>query len=211
VVQTQAARTRRTLLVGVAAVVVVLAAAVAAVAVARAGAGPAAQPGAGTAAGPVPFDERVDADERAPLAARTLEGFGGGPPVDLTAYRGRPLVVNFWATWCDPCVKEMPGFQRVWTEVADEVAFLGVDVADGPRQAEPVVAELGISYDLARDPDRTFATESRVYAMPTTLFVDAEGTIVHRATRDLDEAELREALRTHLGIRAGDQGRGTGA
>lgn len=150
----------------------------------------------------VPFDERVAPDERAPLPARTLEGFGAGAPVDLAAYRGRPLVVNFWATWCAPCVEEMPAFQQVFTEVGDEVAFLGVDVADGPRRAEPFAAELGISYDLARDPQETFAREVGVFAMPTTLFVDAQGTIVHRSAGGLTGDELREALRTHLAAAA---------
>lgn len=150
----------------------------------------------------VPLDERVAPDARAPLPARTLQGFGSGAPVDLATYRGRPLVVNFWATWCAPCVEEMPAFQQVFTEVGDEVAFLGVDVADGPRRAEPFAAELGISYDLARDPEETFAREVGVFAMPTTLFVDAQGTIVHRSAGGLTGAELREALRTHLGAAA---------
>jgi thiol-disulfide isomerase/thioredoxin len=152
------------------------------------------------AAGPVPFSEQVAADQRAPLPPRTLEGFADGPPVDLAAYRGVPLVVNFWATWCAPCVEEMPAFQEVAAQAGERVAFLGVDVADAPRQAEPFVRELGIDYDLARDPDRTFAQEVGVFAMPTTLFVDADGTIVHRQVAPLDADALRGALRDHLGV-----------
>jgi len=200
------ARARGAVLVALA-VVALLAAAVGAVAFTRERAAQPAADGiaeaseaAPTAGEAVPFDERVAPGARAPLPARTLEGFGAGAPVDLAAYRGRPLVVNFWATWCAPCVDEMPAFQQVFTEVGDEVAFLGVDVADGARAAEPFVAELGISYDLARDPDRTFAQEVGVFAMPTTLFVDAEGTIVHRSAGGLSGYELREALRLHVAV-----------
>ena len=153
-------------------------------------------------AGPVPFTERVPADREAPLPDRSLGGFGDGPAVDLAAYRGRPLVVNFWATWCAPCVEEMPDFDAVAGELGDRVAFLGVDVADAPRFAEPFAQELGIDYDLAIDPDRSLAAEVGVASMPTTLFVDAEGTIVHRAYGALDAPGLRAALADHLGVRA---------
>ncbi len=146
------------------------------------------------------LSDRPAADARFPLPERTVEGFAGGPPVDLAGYRGRPLVVNFWATWCPPCVSEMPHFNAVAAEVDDEVAFLGVDVQDAPRRAEPFVAELGIGYELAVDPDRELFTAVGGFGMPTTLFVDAEGTVVHRATGPLDAEGLRAAIAEHLGV-----------
>lgn len=192
----------RTVLVGVVLTLLLLGGAVAGLLLVRGDGGTApAEAVPGTAAeGPLAFEEQVAPTEPVPLPARTLEGFGGAPPVDLAAYRGAPLVVNFWATWCDPCVEEMPGFQEVASQVEGRVAFLGVDVADGPRQAEPFVAELGITYDLARDPDRTFARELRIIGMPTTLFVDAEGMIVHRHATPLDADQLRQAIRDHLDV-----------
>jgi len=209
--RTRGARTALATFVAAGFVVILLAAVVGGVASTR---GRATDPAAGSVvvgvpdpggAAPgelVPLDGRVAPGARAPLPARTLEGFGAGAPVDLAAYRGRPLVVNFWATWCAPCVDEMPAFQQVFAEVGAEVAFLGIDVADGPRRAEPFAAELGITYDLARDPDRSFAQEVGVFGMPTTLFVDAQGTIVHRSTGGLTGGALREALRTHLAAAA---------
>jgi len=193
-------RSGLTLVVAVVVVAALLAGAVGALVLlrTRGDAAPAAAP---APAAPVPFDQRVAADVRAPLPDRVLGGFGGGAPVDLAAYRGRPLVVNFWATWCAPCVEEMPAFDQVAGETEDQVAFLGVDVADPPRLAEPFVRELGIDYDLAVDPDRALALEVGVATMPTTLFVDAEGTIVHRAYGALDAAGLRDALADHLGVR----------
>jgi len=198
-------RSALTLVVAVVVVVALLLAAVGALLLLgtrRGGSPTEAGSGQPAQAGPVPFEQRVPADQRAPLPARTLGGFADGPPVDLTAYRGRPLVLNFWATWCDPCVEEMPDFDRVASDLAGEVAFLGVDVADAPRQAEPFVQELGIGYDLAVDPDQRLAAEVGVASMPTTLFVDEGGTIVHRAYGALDERALRAALADHLGVGA---------
>jgi len=193
-------RSGLTLVVAVVVVAALLAVAVGALVLLRTR-GDAAPVAAPAPAAPVPFDQRVAADVRAPLPDRVLGGFAGGGPVDLAAYRGRPLVVNFWATWCAPCVEEMPAFDQVAGETEDQVAFLGVDVADPPRLAEPFVRELGIGYDLAVDPDRALALEVGVATMPTTLFVDAEGTIVHRAYGALDVAGLRAALADHLGVR----------
>lgn len=136
------------------------------------------------------------------LPTEPLEGFAGAPPVDLAAYRGRPLVVNLWATWCAPCVKEMPDFQAVHAALGDRVAFLGVDVQDGPARAEPFVAELGITYDLAADPQLAFTEAVGAIGMPTTLFVDPDGRIVHRVTGPMDQDALRAALEQHLGVGA---------
>jgi cytochrome c biogenesis protein CcmG/thiol:disulfide interchange protein DsbE len=161
-----------------------------------------AAPSPAAVEGPIPFSERPAQDDRAPLPARTLEGFADGEPVALDDYRGRPLVINFWASWCGPCVEEMPAFQQVAQETAGEVAFLGVDVADAPRAAEPFVAEVGVTYDLALDRDRELVSELGVFAMPTTLFVDADGIVVHRVPAPLDADALRAALREHLAVGA---------
>lgn len=191
----------RTLLLGLVLVVAVLGGIVATVLLASDDAGQ------GSAAVPRAAAQRLPGTQGAPprpapevLPSAPVEGFAGAPPVDLASYRGRPLVVNLWATWCAPCVEEMPHFQTVSAELAGEVAFLGVNVQDGPSQAEPFVAELGISYDLAADPRREFTEAIGAFGMPTTLFVDAQGGIVHRVTGPLTVTELREAIATHLGV-----------
>ncbi len=184
-------------MITVAVVVLALGAAVTAVALTRGELAPAPD---GGLTGPVPFSERPAPDERAPLPDRSLEGFAGAEPVALADYRGRPLVLNFWASWCGPCVEEMPAFQQVATELEDEVAFLGVDTRDAPRPAARFVTDLGITYDLAVDREGALAGEVRAFGLPTTLFVDPDGTIVHRATSPLDAEGLRAALREHLGV-----------
>lgn len=140
-----------------------------------------------------------EGDETLPGA--TLEGFGDGPPVATADYAGEPLVVNFWATWCPPCVEEMPDLQRVHEAVGHEVALLGVNVRDAPSNAEPFVDELGITYDLAVDADGDYYREVGSEGMPTTLVVAADGAIVARRTGALTAEELLGLLADEFGAR----------
>lgn len=142
------------------------------------------------------------ADRPGELPGATLEGFADGPPVDTAAYRGEPLVVNFWATWCPPCVEEMPEFQAAHAELGDDVAFLGVNVNDAPSNAEAFVDELGVTYDLAVDVEGDYYRDVGSAGMPTTLAVDADGRIVGRHAGALSGAELRAWITEHLDVDA---------
>ena len=184
----------RTVLVGAA--LVVLALIGAAVASTRGGGEPAVG-----GSGQLPaLDERPAPDEVFALPPATLEGFADGPPVNLADFRGKPLIVNFWATWCAPCVKEMPDLQEVAAQAEGKVAFVGVDVEDAPTNAEPFVEELGITYPLALDPRREYSREVNNFGMPTTLFVDADGLVRYRHTGPLDAEQLRALITEHFGV-----------
>ncbi|MGH8906775.1 MAG: TlpA family protein disulfide reductase [Egibacteraceae bacterium] len=191
--------TRTTVLLGVAVVAAVLAG-LAIPALLTRGDRPPAAGSTAPGPGPVPLTERVAPTDRAPLPAVTLAGFGGGPDVALADYRGRSLVVNLWATWCPPCVEEMPAFQQVASAAGDRVAFLGVNVQDTPQRAQRFVATLGITYDLVIDPKMEFARSIGAFGMPTTLLVDANGTIVYRHTGPLSSADLHRLLADHLSV-----------
>lgn len=127
-----------------------------------------------------------------------LDGFGGDEPVDIADYRGAPLLVNFWATWCPPCVEEMPDLQQVHAELEGQVAFLGVNVSDAPSNAEAFIEELGVDYDLAVDRDGGYYRRVGSVGMPTTLAVDGDGRIVAHHTGPLTADELRELIAEHL-------------
>ncbi|MBW3606307.1 MAG: TlpA family protein disulfide reductase [Actinobacteria bacterium] len=142
----------------------------------------------------------VSGAESTPLPAWTLQAFGRGRPVVLGDYRGAPLLVNFWATWCPPCVEEMPMLQHVAEQADGKMAFLGVNVQDDPQKAVAFIDDLGVTYDQASDPASEFFTEVRGFGMPTTLFVDASGTIRYRHTGIVDDNQLRDLLNVHLGV-----------
>ena len=149
---------------------------------------------------PDALSERVDPDREEPLPPEKLEAFADGPARSLAAYEGTPLVVNFWASWCGPCVAEMTAFDRVAAAAEGEIAFLGVNRDDREEAARQLAGELGISYDLATDEDDSLFTAVGGFAMPTTLLVDAGGTIRHRHTGELDAQELTTLLRDELGV-----------
>lgn len=134
------------------------------------------------------------------VAGVRLQGFAGGPSVDLGGYAGRPVVVNYFASWCAPCVAEMPGFQEVSAEYGDRVAFVGVNVRDAPEPASRLVAETGVTYTLASDPDGKALVAVGGTGMPTTLFVDRRGRIVERFTGPMGAGFLRARIRKHFAV-----------
>lgn len=135
-----------------------------------------------------------------PLPDQALFALPGPGVVHTADYHGRPLVLNFWATWCAPCRREMPAFQQVWRELGGDVAFLGVNLEDDQGDALDLVAETGVTYDLAADPAGLLWREIGGIGMPTTLFVDADGLIVRRHTGQLSAEALRELIRTELRV-----------
>ena len=128
-------------------------------------------------------------------------GFAGGPgfalPEDL---RGRPLVLNVWASWCIPCRKEMPAFQSVYLQARGRVGFLGVDFLDEEGAARRLAAETGVTYPLAADPKGTEVAKLGVTALPTTVFFSADGVLRGRRFGELNADRLRAAIRTYLGV-----------
>jgi cytochrome c biogenesis protein CcmG/thiol:disulfide interchange protein DsbE len=145
----------------------------------------------------------VSGSEQKPLPVGTLLAFHTDEAVDVHDYLGRSLVLNFWASWCTPCVEEMPYFQQVADEMAGRVRFLGVNAQDSAEAAREFAAELGVTFDLARDPNGEYFAAVGGFGWPTTLLVDADGLIRYRHTGPLDADELRDLLETHLGIDPG--------
>jgi thiol-disulfide isomerase/thioredoxin len=128
-------------------------------------------------------------------------GFAGGQAFALPeALRGRPLVLNVWASWCIPCRKEMPAFQSVYLRARGTVGFLGVDYLDEADAARRLAAETGVTYPLAADPKGTEVAKFGVTALPTTLFFSADGVLRGRRFGELDADRLRAAIRTYLGV-----------
>lgn len=130
------------------------------------------------------------------LFAVPLESFDG-EPLTLERYRGRPLVVNFFASWCGPCAREMPAFARVHQELGDEVAFVGVNIQDSASAALALVERSGVTFDLARDDGSLFQALGGV-AMPTTAFIGADGAILNVHSGELSAQGLERAVRGML-------------
>lgn len=107
---------------------------------------------------------------------------------------GTPLVVNLWASWCGPCVAEMPDFQQVYERVGDRVEFVGVNHVDNEDAARELADRTGVKYPLVRDPTGSVAATLAAARMPTTFFVDATGHVIGVHAGELSAAELQAEI-----------------
>lgn len=121
-----------------------------------------------------------------------------GQPTTLADLRGSPLVVNLWATWCTPCVKEMPVFDAVADDLSGTVHVIGVNVGDSAADATSFAEGLGVGYDLFTDPDGALMTALDVSGLPATAFITADGTLLTVHQGAYSEAELRAAIAEHF-------------
>ena len=117
--------------------------------------------------------------------AFTLKTVGTGEPVSLAALRGRPVVVNFWATWCVPCYEEHAALVAAAREAGDGVQFLGVIYEDEPGQVDDFLTRQGRAYPSLMDEEGKTAMAYGVYGVPETFFVDAQGRIAAKYTGPL--------------------------
>ena len=119
-------------------------------------------------------------------------------PVKLSDLFGKPIVLNFWASWCPPCKGEMPEFNEVYKEVGKDITFMMVDLVDGQREtkekgAQYIKAE-GFSFPVYFDTKQDAAKKYGIMSIPTTLFIDKDGYIVTGAQGAIDTKTLKKGI-----------------
>lgn len=142
----------------------------------------------GTAAsetpGPVPAPDFTVYDE-------------AGNEVHLSDYRGKPVVVNFWASWCGPCRMEMPEFQEKHLELGGEVQFLMINMTGGRETVETArdfIAGQGYTFPVLYDTEGDAAVTYGAYALPTTYFIDAAGYAIAQARGAINSEILQAGI-----------------
>jgi peroxiredoxin len=138
----------------------------------------------------------IELSGEAPAAPPVEAALLDGAAFRLADYRGRVVVLNFWATWCPPCLAEIPGFVRLQEELRDDgVVFVGVAMDEGGAAAVAPFAERhGITYPLVLDDGALAARFGGVAALPTTLLIDRAGRVRYRHEGLLLAHALRPAL-----------------
>ncbi len=135
----------------------------------------------------------------AALPAIALDRFDGGGTVTLGDFVGRPLVVNFWASWCPSCVAEMSAaFRPVQEQLGDTVVFVGVNIQDSRSKALQLLEETGVQWISVEDQDGSLYTELGGLAMPFTVFISADGEIVDKHNGVLSESLLLSRIEDKL-------------
>jgi thiol-disulfide isomerase/thioredoxin len=124
------------------------------------------------------------------LALTYLDGHSG----NLADFRGKVVVLNFWATWCVPCRVEMPELQAFYDEYRDEVAFIAVNVGETPEQAQEFIDELGLSFPVVLDGDSTLADHFALRGQPTTIVLNPAGEVAYQHTGVINQALLVEQV-----------------
>lgn len=124
----------------------------------------------------------------------TLPLYGGGE-ITLSALRGQVVVLNFWASWCDPCRDEAPFLERAWRKRKDQgVMFIGIDYLDSEKEALAYLKEFDITYPNGPDLASKIAQKYRIRGVPETFIVDPEGRIVFFKPGPMTEQELLSEL-----------------
>lgn len=103
-----------------------------------------------------------------------------GQSHDLSEYRGKPIILNFWASWCGPCIEEAPNFVKLHTTYRNDLQIVTVNLTsmDNVQSAKDFVKEYGFIFPVLLDQDGTVAQSYKIKPIPTTFFIDSQGLIV---------------------------------
>jgi len=121
-----------------------------------------------------------------------------GNAVKLSEYFGKPIILNFWASWCGPCKMEMPDFNEKSQELDGKVQFLMINMTDGSREtvetATSFIEEQGYTFPVFFDTTSEAAYTYSAYSLPTTFFIDADGYAIAQATGAINADTLQRGI-----------------
>ena len=113
-----------------------------------------------------------------------------GKEVSLEQFKGKVVVLDFWATWCGPCRMEIPGYIEMTKKYANEgLVVIGVSIDDGPEIVKPFADKLGMNYTIVMGNEATTTAYGATEAVPTTVIIDRDGQVRHRKVGAEEPAE----------------------
>ena len=145
--------------------------------------------------GDTTLDEAVAKGQRPMAPTAALPVLGADGQSSLADYKGKVVVLNFWASWCEPCREEMPLLQETHAKISSQDAIvLGVDTQDASNKALAFLKEVGASFPSVRDRDREYGRQFGVNAYPETFIIDRKGRIAAMQRFPVDQAWLDQHL-----------------
>jgi cytochrome c biogenesis protein CcmG/thiol:disulfide interchange protein DsbE len=135
------------------------------------------------------------------LPDQVFDCLGDTSAVSLAKVRGTPMVVNVWASWCPPCIEELPLLEKVSRALDGEVDFIGINIEDDATKALQLMQDFGISYPSVIDRSGDTRAPLKIPGPPVTYFVTAQGVIAGRWDGAIpNETTFNSLLQKHLGI-----------
>ena len=145
------------------------------------------------------FEQRViQKGDTAPSFAVTTDS---GKKLSRTDFGGKVLVLNFWATWCPPCIQEMPSLNRFAQEMASAgVVVLGVSVDKNEQTYKKFLQQAGLAFETARDPEADISADYGSFMWPETYIINAQGKVVEKyvGDRDWTDPKVMSAIKALL-------------
>ena len=123
-----------------------------------------------------------------------------GTSITLSELQGKPVIINFWATWCGPCVKEMPAFERLKDDFGDKIGIIAVNCGDDAGTVKDFMEENGYTFPVVLDEEYSISMLYPTNSIPYTVVVDAEGRVTHISTGALDADTMYERYKEALGV-----------
>jgi thiol-disulfide isomerase/thioredoxin len=140
-------------------------------------------------------DRRLPPTVGAPAPDFSLQQLGAGR-LRLSDLKGKPVIINFWATWCAPCKEEMPLLDQAASRYSDELIVLGVNAGEAAEVIQPYIDSTGINFPILLDSDEKLADLYFVRNFPMTFFVDSQGVLQAQHIGLLQETSLSRYLST---------------
>ncbi len=123
----------------------------------------------------------------------TLQALDGST-FRLSEQRGKPVVLNFWATWCGPCQNELPAIQKAAEHFGDDVVFAGVDQGEKAEVVQSFADKLGLTFTIPMDADGAIGYNYGVQGLPTTFFIDRNGVVQSLWMGEMNSVTLAENI-----------------
>ena len=140
-----------------------------------------------------------ETDENTPFMAPDFTVYDReGNTVRLSDFLGKPVVLNFWASWCGPCKSEMPDFEEIYKEYGNDIHFVMVNLTDGDRETMKTATNFldnsGYTFPVYYDKDTDAALTYQVYGIPVTYFINAKGHLIAQGTSALDADTIKRGI-----------------
>jgi len=168
----------------------------------------------GTSSSPVVRGANAPAFDLARVAAatKTPEGEAGAGSLELSSLIGRVVLVNFWATWCEPCEQEMPAMQRLYERLpSDRFELVAISIDDEESKVAEFVARYSLTFPVLMDPGKRVSEAYQTMGVPESILIDRDGHVVERyvGPREWDAPEYVERIESLFAV--GVAGRAAGA